>query len=80
MAYVIMALDECGTETRLRSPFNKEYPNETEASKQLIEAREHYPEYRSFWVEELMDKRYWARISQREQFDMYEGENFTDYV
>ena len=73
MAYVIMALDECGTETRLRSPFDKEYRNETEASKQLAQAREHYPEYRSFWIEDVMSKSDWGRILEREEFNEYGG-------
>ena len=73
MAYILMALDECGTETRLREPWNAEFDTSSEAREQLIEALEAYPEYRSIWVEELQDKAYWARIIENEEYNEYGG-------
>lgn len=61
MSYIIMALDECGTETRV-SDFDKHYrgfDRETEAYRNLDKAQERYPEFRQFWVEELRDASYW---------------------
>ena len=55
MAYIIMALDECGDETNCGR-----LDTEEEASKALPKARENYPEYRRFWVELLKDASYWS--------------------
>lgn len=54
MTYVLMALDECGHETNCGH-----FSTETEAFNALPEARENYPEFRSFWVELLKDSNYW---------------------
>ena len=73
MAYVIMALDEFGTETRLRSPFDKEFNTPEEARDLFAQAPEHFPEYRSFWIEDIMSKSEWGRILEREEFNEYGG-------
>ena len=53
--YIIMGRDECNAEFR---PGYPEFKTEDEAYEYLSEARENYPEARSLWVEELMDKGY----------------------
>lgn len=61
--YIIMGRDECNTEFR---PSYPEFKTENEAYEYLGEARERYPEARSLWVEELMDKGYFLRSALEE--------------
>ena len=60
MAYIIMGRDECNAEFRPRYP---EFRTEEEAYRHLNEAIDSYPEARSIWVEELMDKQYFLNNS-----------------
>jgi len=54
MTYVLMAIDECGSETNCGH-----FETEQEASNAIPEMRERYVEYRRFWVELLKDSAYW---------------------
>ena len=56
MAYIVMARDECGDETR---PSDSEWDTAREANDEVWTLRDKYPEYRTFWVEQLRDKDYY---------------------
>lgn len=56
MSYIIMGIDECGTEFR---PSSEVYTTETLANEAISEVRERYPEARSVWVELHKEHRLW---------------------
>ena len=63
MSYIIMAIQEEGSETRI-SDYDTDgngFASEERAYDALDKAKEHYPEYRQIWVEQLKDMDYWAR-------------------
>jgi hypothetical protein len=57
MAYIIMALDECGDETNCGR-----FDTESEAYAALRDVHDRYPEYRNFCVELLKDSAYWSNF------------------
>lgn len=73
MSFIVMGLDECGSEFR---PSSAKHLDDDGAYAELSELREQYPEARSLWVEELRDKAYYQM--QREQAD-YERDWWDDY-
>lgn len=68
MAYVVMAWDECGNETR---PSDREWDTAREASDELWTLRGEYPEYRTFWVEQLRDKDYFLEMHSEGYYETY---------
>lgn len=64
MSWIIMGIDECGSEFR---PNDVDYLREADALDALPEVRKDYPEARSMWVEQLRDKDYYMS-----QFDLDE--------
>ena len=68
MAYVVMAWDECGNETR---PSDREWDTAREASDELWTLRGEYPEYRTFWVEQLRDKDYFLEMHAEGYYETY---------
>jgi len=71
MSYIIMAIDECGQETRV----GLDYPSPQAAGQALSMLREQYIEYRNMWVEELKDASYWMFRDDRDEF----GNDLTEY-
>ena len=69
MAYIVMARDECGDETR---PSDREWDTAREASDELWTLRGEYPEYRTFWVEQLRDKDYYLDTYDERSWRRYE--------
>lgn len=61
MTYIIMAIQEEGSEIRVSDydTHSRGFDRSEEAYEALPQAREDYPEFRRFWVEELKDKEYW---------------------
>ena len=59
MAWIVMARDECGDETRVS---NSEWSSEGEALVEAAALRDLYPEYRGWWVETLRDKDYYLAM------------------
>ena len=69
MSYIIMAIDECGSETRIEGGFS----TMDAAQDHLATIREDYPEYRRIWAEELRDKAYYsAQRQDRYEYDEYD--------
>jgi ABC-type ATPase with predicted acetyltransferase domain len=62
MAWIIMGIDECGSEFNAG---DRSYPTEGDANRNLSEVRESYPEARRIWVEMLQDKEYWLEELRR---------------
>jgi hypothetical protein len=63
MAYIVMARDECNDETR---PSDNEWDTAREANDELWTLRDRYPDYRTFWVEQLRDKDYYLDMYMEE--------------
>lgn len=55
MPFIIVAIQETGEEAVL----SNRYPDRQSAYEALSQARENYPEWRNFQVEELRDKDYY---------------------
>ena len=72
MSYVIMGIDETGSEFNAG---NQSFDTESDAYKALSEVKEGYPEARRIWVELLRDKDYF--LSQRNDPDYYD--DIDDY-
>ena len=72
MTYIIMALDECNSETRVGSDT---FASKVDAQDQMEAAQVDYPEYRSLWVEYYKDKSYYQEQVQKlydnDQYDLY---------
>lgn len=68
MSYIVMARDECGDETR---PSDSEWDTAREANDEVWTLRDRYPEYRTFWVEQLRDKDYYL--------DTYDERSWRSY-
>ena len=79
MSYIIMAIQEEGSETRI-SDYDTTidgFDTEDQASHALRQAWNDYPEFRQIWVEELKDQFYWAQRIFSEDYDpFYEEERF----
>ena len=73
MAWIIMGIDECGSEFRANP---KDFTTSEEAYEHVMMCRESYPEARSIWVEELKDKDYYMqqRMDIDEEQDYYNQE------
>ena len=56
MSYIIMGIDECGSEFRADQ---KEYQSRDLAWDRMDKARENYPEAHSIWVETYRDQSYY---------------------
>ena len=72
MSYVIMGIDETGSEFNAG---NQSFNTESDAYKALSDVKEGYPEARRIWVELLQDKAYF--LSQRNDPDYYDA--IADY-
>lgn len=71
MTYIIMAIDECGQETRV----GNDYPSARAAARALALLRGEYIEYSNWWVEELRDATYWMLRDDRDEY----GNDLTNY-
>jgi hypothetical protein len=63
MAYIVMARDECGDVTR---PSDSEWDTHHDANDELWTLRDRYPDYRTFWIEQLRDKDYYLDMYMEE--------------
>jgi len=72
MSYIIMGIDETGSEF---NSGNQSFSTEPDAYKALAGVKERYPEARRIWVELLQDKDYF--LSQRNDPDYYD--DIDDY-
>ena len=72
--YIIMGIDECGTEFR---PDDKEYTSMFNAQANVGRARENYPEARSIWAELFQDATYFMR--HQEKMEEYYDLDDNDY-
>ena len=70
MSYVIMAIQEEGSEIRISDwdEHSRGFNTQDAAYRALDKAREEFIEYRQFWVEELKDASYW-----RDYFSKYDN-------
>ena len=76
MSYIIMALQEEGTEVRVcdYDTHERGFDTEAEAEAALERARTDYGDYREMWVEQLRDMQYWYWREQgvNEEYDLNE--------
>ena len=75
--FIVMAIQEEGSEIRVSDwdPTPRGFESREEANRVLEHAREYYPEFRRFWVEELRDSTYWLS---RDDLDEY-GNDLNEY-
>jgi len=79
MSYIIMAVQEEGSETRI-SDFDENARGfdtvaTARAAYHRIISEEMYPEYRQIWVEELKDAAYWyERYANEDHDSLYDGQ------
>lgn len=78
MAYIIMAIQEEGSEIRISDWDVNErgFDSRENAVSFLDIAREHYPEFRSIWVEENRDADYWYEYYARQYWE--DGRDYAD--
>ena len=78
MSYIIMGIDECGSEFRA---WPEEFDSEATAAEVFKEVEARYPEARSLWIEVYKDKAYYYREAMRREamgYDPYDP-MFDDY-